>query len=238
MGMKVTDAAIIEACTPGTPMSDAAKKAGLSFNQFKTRATALGCYKPRQGVTLKPRDRTDLQNILQGKCPGYHTNTLKKRLIASGIKEWRCERCQQTEWMGKPIPLELHHKNGNSNDHVLANLEILCPNCHAMTDNYRGKRNARPGGKKRKKKVVISDRPCKVCGKKLTTVQKLVCSVSCRNQLVKLIQNPRITKEELYHALTTSKSIQETCRKLGVSDPTIRKWSQEYGLDIKSLLGK
>lgn len=235
--MKVTNAAIKEVCAQGIPMSDAAKKVGLSFNQFKTRALALGCYKPRQGVTLKPRDRTDLQNILQGKCPGYHTNALKKRLIETGIKEWKCERCLQTEWMGSPIPIELHHKNGNSNDHVLANLEILCPNCHAMTDNYRGKQNARPGGKKRKK-VVMSDRTCKVCGRKLTTAQKLVCSVPCRNQLRKLMQKPLVTKEKLHRALTTSKSIQETCRKLGVSDPTIRKWSQVYGFDIKFLLNK
>lgn len=34
------------------------------------------------------------------------------------------------------IPLELHHKDGNHYNNDLANLEILCPNCHAQTDNY------------------------------------------------------------------------------------------------------
>ena len=58
------------------------------------------------------------------------------RLIDDGIKEARCECCKLSEWMGKPIPLELHHKDGNHYNNDLSNLEILCPNCHAQTDNY------------------------------------------------------------------------------------------------------
>lgn len=41
--------------------------------------------------------------------------------------------------MGKPIALELHHVNGVKDDLRIENLQILCPNCHAFTDNYRGK---------------------------------------------------------------------------------------------------
>ena len=55
------------------------------------------------------------------------------------IKEYKCERCGRTEWEGFPIPLELHHLNGVHNDNRLENLQILCPNCHALTDNYSGK---------------------------------------------------------------------------------------------------
>ena len=47
--------------------------------------------------------------------------------------------CNNTEWMGKPIPLELHHINGNKFDNRIENLQILCPNCHSFTDNYRAK---------------------------------------------------------------------------------------------------
>ena len=42
--------------------------------------------------------------------------------------------------MGEPIPLELHHINGIRNDLRIENLQILCPNCHSFTDNYRGKK--------------------------------------------------------------------------------------------------
>ena len=35
--------------------------------------------------------------------------------------------------------LELHHIDGNHSNNELSNLTLLCPNCHALTDNYRGK---------------------------------------------------------------------------------------------------
>ncbi|MBR1633354.1 MAG: HNH endonuclease [Bacteroidales bacterium] len=50
-----------------------------------------------------------------------------------------CENCKLSEWMGQQIPLEIHHLNGNNTDNRIDNLKLLCPNCHALTDNYRGR---------------------------------------------------------------------------------------------------
>ncbi len=91
-----------------------------------------------------PEKRTDTQLYLHNELP-ISSNMLKKRLIKEGIKEHRCEVCVQTEWMGKPIPIQLHHKDGNSVNNVLDNLQIICPNCHAQTENYCGKNQARVG---------------------------------------------------------------------------------------------
>ena len=44
-----------------------------------------------------------------------------------------------SEWLGKPITLEVHHKDGNHQNNELENLQLLCPNCHSYTDNWRGK---------------------------------------------------------------------------------------------------
>lgn len=67
------------------------------------------------------------------------TNKLRKKLLDEGIKPHKCESCGLTEWLGQPIPLELHHKDGNRDHNELSNYELLCPNCHAFTDSYRGK---------------------------------------------------------------------------------------------------
>lgn len=80
-----------------------------------------------------------MQEILVENSTFTNTNHLRERLLKEGIKEHKCECCKRTEWMNHPIALELHHINGIKNDLRIENLQILCPNCHAFTDNYRGK---------------------------------------------------------------------------------------------------
>ena len=67
------------------------------------------------------------------------SSALKQKLFEEGIKEYKCEQCGNNIWLGSKIPLELHHINGNPHDNRLENLQILCPNCHALTDNFKNK---------------------------------------------------------------------------------------------------
>lgn len=67
------------------------------------------------------------------------SNKIRRRLLYENLKEYRCERCKLTEWNGDPIPLELSHVDGNKFNNLLSNLELICPNCHAQTESYRGK---------------------------------------------------------------------------------------------------
>lgn len=71
----------------------------------------------------------------------YNRTQLKERLVKEGLKEYKCECCGISEWMGKPISLQLHHLNGIHNDNRFNNLQFLCPNCHSQTENFgtRGK---------------------------------------------------------------------------------------------------
>jgi len=73
------------------------------------------------------------------KNKSIQTYKLKNRLINAGIFDHQCQNCKLKDWLNKPIPLELHHKDGDNSNNELSNLSMLCPNCHALTDNYRGK---------------------------------------------------------------------------------------------------
>ena len=66
----------------------------------------------------------------------YPSATLRRRLIAAGLKEARCEVCGLEDWCGKNLTLALDHINGDPTDNRLDNLRILCPNCHAQTDTW------------------------------------------------------------------------------------------------------
>lgn len=52
----------------------------------------------------------------------------------------RCERCGNTEWQGEQIPIELEHIDGDNINNVKDNLMLLCPNCHALTPTWRGRK--------------------------------------------------------------------------------------------------
>lgn len=67
------------------------------------------------------------------------SHRLRLRLLKEGIFEYKCYSCGLAEWLGKPIPLELEHIDGVRDNNTLSNLTLLCPNCHAQTDTYRGK---------------------------------------------------------------------------------------------------
>lgn len=80
----------------------------------------------------------DLDEILCENSKYTSTTHLRNRLIKENIKEEKCECCGNTMWIGKKIPLQLHHINGERTDNRIENLQLLCPNCHALTDNYCG----------------------------------------------------------------------------------------------------
>ena len=90
------------------------------------------------GLAFKPNKGLSAADIFQKdstyKCSWRLREHYKKY---TGIH--CCERCRLEEWQGQPIPLEIHHINGDTMDNRLDNLILLCPNCHALTNNYRGR---------------------------------------------------------------------------------------------------
>ena len=50
-----------------------------------------------------------------------------------------CESCGLDTWNEMPLPLEVHHVDGDPTNNRALNLQLLCPNCHAVTDSWKGK---------------------------------------------------------------------------------------------------
>lgn len=63
----------------------------------------------------------------------------------------KCQICKNTEWNGKEIPLVLDHVNGDSYNNFPENLRMICPNCDAQTDFYKGKNKGRGRAKRMKR---------------------------------------------------------------------------------------
>lgn len=65
-----------------------------------------------------------------------------KRLINEYNYEYVCASCGLTDWLDKPITLDLDHINGNNRDNSFENLQLLCPNCHRQTPTWGNKKRA------------------------------------------------------------------------------------------------
>lgn len=138
---------------------------------------------------------------------------LKNKLLKEGYKEYKCEKCGNIEWYGKPIPLELHHINGDNTDNRLENLQMLCPNCHSFTDTYGGKNQ----------KINTIKRHCKTCGKELHSGQKVYCSIECRYP---------ISKDEIVKNSYTKESIKSISKETSHSERTVKKVLNENGIIV------
>lgn len=122
----------------------------MMCRELNCRPSTLESYLKKLGITYKgnmgatgfksAHNKKDaIEFLYNGSTISSHK--LKLKLLRDNIKERVCESCFNKKWLEKEIPLELHHVNGNRFDNRLSNLQLLCPNCHALTDNYAGRKS-------------------------------------------------------------------------------------------------
>lgn len=80
---------------------------------------------------------------------GQESGTIGTDDIATAVKYYLREKynnsCQQCGWHEvNPhtglVPLQIHHIDGDCTNNKEENLQLLCPNCHSLTENF-GSRN-------------------------------------------------------------------------------------------------
>lgn len=139
--------------------------------------------------------------------------TIKKHL-----KEKRGEKCEICGWKevnkhtGK-IPLEFHHKDGVHTNNKEENLQILCPNCHSLTETHKG---ANTSSRKLRRNKIERDKEIK--RKEQEKKENENKEVKAKREETK---NPgkEVLMEKIKHF-----SILKISRDFGVSDNAVRKW--------------
>lgn len=206
---KYTDQQVIDAVKESHSIAEVCRKVGLSehgsnpttikkiitnLNLDTSHFTGQAWAKGKNSDQDSRIRKKDISEILI-KDSGWSSHAVKLKLLDEGIKEYRCERCGNTEWNEQLIPLELHHLNGDHHDNRLENLQVLCPNCHAQTDNYSGGKISNPNSNREPK------HKCSKCGKPLNGKRKTSLCNDCY--------------KEIKHELNTHAKIEKTCSICG-----------------------
>ena len=65
----------------------------------------------------------------------------------------KCQLCGwgETNFFTGKVPLEVHHIDGDYTNNNEENLQLLCPNCHSLTETYK---NANDNGRKKRNKNI------------------------------------------------------------------------------------
>lgn len=143
-----TETALREAVAQSSSISDVVRRLGVSnvggnHTHISRRIAALGIdishFVSKHGKGPGARgDVLVLRDTDTGRVPGPR---LRRALLENGVRN-ACALCAACTWTGQAIPLEVDHVNGDWRDNRPENLRLLCPNCHAVTDTYRGRKQA------------------------------------------------------------------------------------------------
>ena len=82
--------------------------------------------------------------------PKIEAGSIRNRSTLYCCLVWRdgnaCNGCGITDWRGQPLRFEVDHKDGCAANDEGSNLQLLCPNCHALTPHHGGRNRGRGRG--------------------------------------------------------------------------------------------
>lgn len=133
---------ILELISQNIPITEIARKIGCQYETLKSFLVKENIeYKgnpSRKGLPhLESRKNCSAQEYINSVITPK--NSVLIRLLSNERGYRKCEICQNEFWNEKEIPLEIHHIDGNHENKKIENILMVCPNCHAQTDNYKSK---------------------------------------------------------------------------------------------------
>ena len=184
------------------------------------------------------KEYENYQKILQWKKGDFNgiigqyglSKTIRNYLLEKA--NYQCEICgwNQTNPFTGLIPLEIHHKDGNYQNNIEENLQVLCPNCHALTINYKG--NNKGHGRDGREQYRNRKNLCKDCQKPISST-----AIRCRDcenkRRINNSQKP-VSREELKKLIRTT-PFTKIGKKYHVSDNAVKKWCISYNLPFKKI---
>lgn len=148
----ITIEEFIKICNESISMSEAIRKTKLHRRTFTKYAKQLECFKPNQGLKGGKKEiknhKFKIEDWENDIIIDISRASLRKNIFDKKLLPHKCNKCQLENWNELPIPLELNHINGEGHENRRTNIELICPNCHAQTDTYRGKNLIKKYGKK------------------------------------------------------------------------------------------
>ena len=188
------------------------------------------------------KNQQNIQNQLDGNDEGQSGTGIKKfvRKYLLEKANYKCELCGQGKEnpYSHNIPLEIHHIDGNYKHNTLDNLQVLCPNCHSLTDTYKSMNHdsVRERGQYKGRKI-LEDNFCEICGTKISYGAKKCKECELKSRAIPLEDMP-VTREELKILIRTT-PFTTIANQFNVSDNAIRKQCDKFNLprkvsDIKS----
>jgi len=145
------------------------------FESTVRRATALRKgYKPQCRDCISKKMSEKMKELFLEKAKRFPFeklgNRLRKRIIWEEQGE-QCNKCGYDLFDLETGPYELHHIDGNRKNKNRDNEELLCCNCHFMTDN-RGFKNRTHSEEFKKMAAELGRKSGPIVGKKIAQILK------------------------------------------------------------------
>lgn len=111
---------------------------GIPLNKYQKKYCSLKCQQDYQNKDyLEKWKKGEKSGLKKSGNSSKMSDIVRDYLLKK--TDYKCQRCgwgEKNPITGK-VPLEIHHIDGNRMNNNEENLEVLCPNCHSLTPNYK-----------------------------------------------------------------------------------------------------